>query len=168
MSLADRMSSISTPTAEPSRGVSRRRLLGAGCGLLGLSLSDFLCLRGMASPVSTGAGFSRAKQCILLYCWGGMSHIDTLDPKPDAPDNVRGEFKPIETATPGIRFSEHLPGLAKQTGHLAIVRSIHHGSSAHGKGMYWNMTGHPPPAAEAAVNQPPSRSDWPSLAGARA
>jgi hypothetical protein len=92
-----------------------------------------------------------------------MSHLDTWDLKPAAPKEVRGEFQPISTATPGIVVGEHLPLLARLTEQLAIVRSIHHRSSAHGKGMYWNLTGHAPPQAEVAVNQPPSRQDWPSL-----
>lgn len=93
-----------------------------------------------------------------------MSHLDTWDLKPDAPKEVRGPFRPIATNTPGIQISEHLPLLAKQTNHLAIIRSIHHRCTAHGKGMYWNLTGHPPPRPEVAVNLPPSRDDWPSLA----
>jgi len=69
----------------------------------------------------------------------------------------------MATAVPGIQVGEHMPRLARLTDKLAIVRSIHHRSSAHGKGMYWNFTGHPPMAAETAANQPPSRQDWPSL-----
>jgi hypothetical protein len=105
----------------------------------------------------------QAKSCIVIFCWGGMSHLDTLDLKPRAPAEVRGPFRPIATVTPGIQIGEHLPRLARQTDHLAIVHSIHHNSSAHGKGMYWNLTGHSPPQPEAAVNQPPSPDDWPSL-----
>src|SRR4030095_15909325 len=67
---------------------------------------------------------------------------------------------PISTATPGIQIGEHLPLLAKQTEKLAIIRSIHHDDSAHGRGMYWNLTGHRPPREG---NIPPLSSDWPSL-----
>lgn len=145
--------------------ISRRRALGIGSGLLGLSLPEVLQLQtASAEQERVTAIPNRVKSCIVLFCWGGMSHIDSLDPKPNAPENVRGLFKPIETATPGIHFTEHLPLLAKQTEHLAVIRSIHHDSTAHGKGMYWNMTGHPPPQASAAVNLPPSRDNWPSLA----
>lgn len=147
------------------RKLTRRRMLSAGCGLLGVSVPQFLKFRSEAQArevISPTSG--RAKSCIVLFCWGGMSHLDTFDPKPNAPDEVRGEFTPIATATPGIQLSEHLPQLARQTQHLAIVRSLHHRCTAHGKGMYWNMTGHAPPATEAAVNLPPSREDWPSLA----
>ena len=91
-----------------------------------------------------------------------MSHLDTWDPKPDAPAEVRGEFGP-SPPTPGIQVGEHMPLLARQTERLAIVRSVHHRWTAHGKGMYWNMTGHPPPQPEVAVNLPPSLHDWPNL-----
>ncbi len=143
--------------------IPRRGVLRAGCGMVGLSLSQFLQLKTAVAAQSKRSR-SGAKSCIVLYCWGGMSHIDTFDPKPNAPASVRGEFKPIATRAPGIQISEHLPRLAKQTEHLAIIRSIHHGCTAHGKGMYWSMTGHAPPAPSAAVNLPPSREDWPSLA----
>jgi hypothetical protein len=142
--------------------LSRRSWLRAGAGLLGLSLPQALALRSAAATRSE-AGFGKAKSCIVLYCWGGMSHHETLDPRPDAPLEVRGSYRPIATATPGVRFGEYLPRLAKQSGRLAVVRSVHHRSSAHGKGMYWNVTGHPPPEETAAVNQPPARSDWPCL-----
>jgi hypothetical protein len=92
-----------------------------------------------------------------------MSHHETWDPKPDAPKEYRGEFDSIATAVPGIRVGEHMPRLAQHTDKLAIIRSMHHRCSAHGKGMYWNVTGHPPFAPEAAANLPPSRTDWPCL-----
>lgn len=139
--------------------IHRRAALRIGCTAAGLTLPQLLATKSTAAAES-----GTAKSCIVLFCWGGMSHIDSFDPKPQAPENVRGEFKPIDTATPGIQISEHLSLLAKQSGKLAIVRSMHHNCTAHGKGMYWNMTGHAPPAPEAAVNLPPSRSDWPSLA----
>ena len=142
---------------------SRRSVLRAGAGLAGLGLSDYLRLQAAAAPVGA-AERQTAKSCIVLFCWGGMSHIDTWDPKPKAAAKVRGEFDTIETNTPGLMVGEHIPGLARQTQHLAVIRSIHHRCTAHGKGMYWNITGHAPPAPEAAVNLPPSRDDWPSLA----
>ncbi len=139
---------------------TRREIFRLSLGALGLSLPAYL---GLRSARAASRGFGQARSVIVLYCWGGMSHLDTWDLKPDAPAEYRGEFRPIATDTPGIRLGEHLPLLARQTRHLAIVRSIHHNSSAHGKGMYWNFTGHAPVQAEAAVNQPPARQDWPSL-----
>jgi uncharacterized protein DUF1501 len=137
---------------------TRRQFLSCGVGTFGLSLANYLDLRA-AGRATTG----RAKSCIVLYCWGGMSHHETWDPKPNAPAEYRGEFAPIATAVPGIRIGEHMPRLARHTDKLAIIRSIHHRSSAHGKGMYWNWTGHAPMAPEVTENQPPSRQDWPSL-----
>lgn len=137
--------------------VSRRGLLVSAGGLAGLSLTDLLRLEAAAVPSAP----VRAKSLIIVYLWGGLSHIDSLDPKPDAPPEVRGEFRPIATATPGIRFSEHLPLLARQTEKLAVIRSLHHDDAAHGRGMYWNLTGHKPPRVG---NIPPLSNDWPSIA----
>lgn len=142
--------------------ISRRQWLQVGTGALGLALPELLQVRP-ASAASHQPGFSKAKSCIVLYCWGGTSHLDTWDPKPDAPAEVRGEFKPISTAVPGIQLSEQMPLLAQHTSRLAIIRSIHHASSAHGKGMYWNLTGHPSPNPEQATNLPPASTDWPNL-----
>jgi hypothetical protein len=135
--------------------LARRDFLKLSLGGLGLSLPAFL----QASPTPRG----RARSCIVLYCWGGMSHHETWDLKPNAPVEYRGEFRPIATAVPGILVGEHIPRLARHTDKLAIIRSMHHRSSAHGKGMYWNITGHPPMAPEVAVNMPPTRQDWPCL-----
>src|ERR1043166_63700 len=101
-----------------SRLARRQFLRHVGCGTLGLSLADFLA--GQASVgASTHAGFGRARSCIVLYCWGGMSHHETWDPKPDAPAEYRGEFQPIATRVAGIRVGEHLPYLAQHTDKMA-------------------------------------------------
>ena len=144
-------------------GLSRRHAFQTGCGLLGISIPEFLQLsQRAAGKTPRPHGFGKAKSCIVLFCWGGMSHLDTVDLKPDAPAEVRGEFNPIATDITGIQVSEHLPLLAQQTHHMAIVRSMHHKDTAHGRGMYCNMTGHAPTRSE--INLPPSRDDWPSLA----
>src|SRR5262249_60462345 len=135
-----------------------------GWGGVGVAVPDYLGLRCLRAGATPPAADGPARSCIVLYCWGGMSHLDTLDLKPNAPAEVRGEFRPIRTATPGILVGEYLPRLARHTEKLALVRSMHHRSTAHGKGMYWKLTGHPPQAPELAVNQPPSRQDWPNLA----
>src|SRR5262245_11229266 len=94
----------------------RRSVLQAGAaGLLGLSLADLLTVQSAAgSAASDKAGFGRAKRCIFLFMWGGPSQLDTFDPKPQAPDNIRGPFKPITTRVPGLQISEHFQ-------HLTIV-----------------------------------------------
>jgi len=137
--------------------IGRRTCLKAGVGLLGgLSLADWFTLRANAS---SGAPFDDTRSVIVLFCWGGLSHIDTFDMKPDATD-VRGEFKPISTAVPGITFCEHLPHLAKVADKLAVVNGVHHTMSAHRFAATWNLTGRP---YEASALRPPSRRDWPSL-----
>lgn len=140
--------------------LSRRSVLATTAGICGLSLSDYLQRRSCAAE-TVGNVANKAKACIIIYCWGGMSHLESFDLKPQAPSETRGEFHPIPTVVPGIEISEHLPLIARHTDKLAIVRSIHHDDGAHGRGMYWNLTGHKPPRPE--VNIPPMPSDWPSL-----
>jgi hypothetical protein len=142
-----------------SGSLTRRTALKSSVAVAGLSLPQMLQIQNEAKAASG----SRPKACVVIYCWGGISHLESFDPKPDAPVEIRGEFHPIATKTPGIEFSEHVPMLAQQTDKLAIVRSISHTDSAHGRGMYWNMTGHKPPEKRPG-NIPPERADWPSLA----
>ncbi len=143
--------------------LTRRQALNSSVAIAGLSLPAMMQLQNRAFAAREQAGSASAKRCIVIYCWGGISHHETWDPKPEAPSGIRGEFDPIATATPGIFVGEHIPLLARHTDKLAIVRSIHHSDSAHGRGMYWNMTGHKPPANRPG-NIAPVRADWPSLA----
>ena len=101
-------------------GLSRRSFLRVGgLSALGLSLPGFLRLQAAAAE----AGAQRKNiNCILLWMQGGPSHIDTFDPKPDAPVEIRGEFGTVATTLPGVRFAEVAPLLAKQTDKLAIIR----------------------------------------------
>jgi uncharacterized protein (DUF1501 family) len=118
-------------------GQSRRTFLRVGgLATLGLSLAQLLQAReNSPSP-------AKAKRCILLWMQGGPSHIDTFDPKPDAPAEIRGEFKSIATTLPGVQFSEHLPLLAKQTGKLAIIRGHDPKNGSHGVADHLMMSGH--------------------------
>src|SRR6478672_6144414 len=90
-------------------GISRRELLRVGgAGLLGVSLSNVLALEARAQSAPQGqkaSGFGSAKNFIFIFLQGGPSHIDIWDPKPDAPDNIRGQFKPISTKIPGVHGS---------------------------------------------------------------
>ena len=133
---------------------TRRDFLKSSIGLTGLTLPSLLSLVSKA-----GTQAPKAKSCIVLYTWGGMSHYESFDPKPEAPSDIRGEFKPISTATPGIQFCEHLPLLAKHTEKMAIVRSIHHRHGGHQQGMYVSLTGHDPEGGIKAK----SRKSWPSI-----
>ena len=102
--------------------LSRRDLmkLAAAGVLAGPAARWFDLLAGAAAP----GGRGRAKSCILLWMAGGPSQTDTFDMKPDAPAEYRGEFKPIATSVPGLRVCEHLPKLARQMEHLAILRGM--------------------------------------------
>ena len=146
---------------------SRREALRAGAlTLSGLGLPGLFRSRALAGggggEGSRANGFGRAKSCILIFQWGGPSQLDTWDLKPDAPLEIRGEFKPIATKTPGVFISEHFPLLAQQTHRLAIVRSMTHDDPAHLSTAHRLLTGHlaPTPNSDAA---PPSPRDWPHL-----
>lgn len=104
---------------------------------------------------------AKTRSVIMIFNCGAPSHLDLWDPKPEAPDNVRGEFRPIATNVPGIFISELLPRLARLADKYAIVRSVHHGHSSHNAGMYWSIAGRPYRIDSTLIN--PSRSDFPSL-----
>jgi hypothetical protein len=103
--------------------VDRRGMIKAGlAGMASLSLPDLLRARDLAKR--NGRSLGGNKSVILLWMCGGPSHIDTLDPKPDQPDNNRGPFSTIPTTHPGVRVCEHLPKYAKHTDGLTIIRSV--------------------------------------------
>lgn len=134
--------------------ISRRTFLAAGS----LAVSG---LNGHAQVRS-----KLAKSTILIWLSGGASHIDMWDMKPEAPSEYRGEFRPIATSAPGIQLCEHLPLLAKQAHHLAVVRSLGHeghGTGDHHAGYYYNLTGHVPDPTfrQQGNNRKPYHDDWP-------
>jgi hypothetical protein len=110
-------------------------------GFLASTAGATLCgwLGRLAAAVPDGP---RPKSCILLWMAGGPSHIDTFDPKPDAPANVRGEFKPMDTSVPGIRISEHFPRFAKLMKHAALLRGMSTLESDHKLATYHVHTGY--------------------------
>jgi hypothetical protein len=139
-------------------GWTRREVLRVGgLGALGLSLADWCRAEaaGLVRPRAT------AKSVILIFNCGAPSHIDLWDMKPDAPAEVRGEFKPIETNVSGIRVSELMPRLAKLADKYAIVRSVHHTQNQHNSGMYYSIVGRPYPVDSTLIN--PTRNDYPSF-----
>ncbi len=146
---------------EATGGWDRRTLLRAGTlSALGLGLPELLYARRQRET-----GHSRAKACILLFATGGPSQHETFDPKPDADVGIAGEFRPISTSVPEIQFCEHLPMLAKQARHLAVIRSTYHGSGTHGVGVVYNLTGHKPASRPRGEPQM-SRLDHPALGSA--
>ena len=120
------------------RAVTRRTALRVGAvGLTGLTLPNLLRAESRANKAT-------AKSVIMLFQFGGPSHIDTFDPKPDAPSGIRGEFKTIPTKTRGLLVTEHLPKLAVRSDTYAVVRSVRHTRSAHNSGAYYSLTGREP------------------------
>jgi hypothetical protein len=124
-------------------GFYRRDFLTAGAaGLLGLSLADVL--RREARGARKAAG---ARGVILVWLGGGPATIDMWDLKPAAPENVRGDFRPVATKAPGVQICEHLPRVAALMDCCALVRSLHHSIPEHGPAAVHMATGHPPAAA---------------------
>ena len=125
-------------------GVTRRDALQLGLGaLLGGGLVPALRARGVAADVVHKPD-AKAKGCILIWQDGGPSHYEMFDPKPAAPEEIRGSFKPIPTAVPGVQFSEHMTKLAAGLNTFSVVRSIRHDQGNHGAGNHYMMTGAPP------------------------
>ena len=134
-------------------GVTRRSFLQAGVlGLGGLALPDWLRLRA-SGAVNTAAGAGRGRSVILFWLSGGPGHMETWDPKPEAPSQIRGPFGAIATNVPGVRFGELLPEQAKRMDRLAILRTVNHGTGDHTKGNHWMLTGYEGPAFNAPDNQ---------------
>src|SRR5262247_4090335 len=107
-------------------GLTRREALQVGySGLTGVGLASVLAGRARgARPLRAGGLSRRARSVLIVYLTGAPSHIDTFDPKPDAPAEIRGEFQTIATSAPGVRFCEHLPRIAARAHHLAVVRTM--------------------------------------------
>ncbi len=138
-----------TSVESPCRGPIRRDLLRAGLlglGGLCLGLDDLLRLRAHASETGQ-ARPSKVKNCILIWLAGGPSHLDTFDPKPDAPADVRGLFKPIETAQPGLWISEVFPKLAKVMDRVTLIRGVTSPEADHDRAAHHLLTGYRPSPA---------------------
>lgn len=145
-------------------GISRREVLRVGgLGFTGLALGDLFRSRAQAAPVKKGT-FGRAKACIVVFNYGGPSHVDLWDLKPDAPKEIRGDFSPAATNVTGVSISEHLPRLAKLADKYAIVRSVTHNDNDHAIGAYLALTGYSHPKHETLGIEPPTTpQDMPSL-----
>ena len=142
--------------------LGRRSLLQAGAlGLAGMNWPQLLQAQGKPTD-GAGPGFGRAKQCIFLFMWGGPSHIDTFDPKPNAPKEVRGPFATIPTNVPGIEFTEHFHRTARHADKLCVIRSLTHDDPAHLSSVHTVLTGHLPPVNKSDA-VPPSDRDTPHL-----
>jgi uncharacterized protein (DUF1501 family) len=149
-------------THRHAHGIVRREFLQVGfSGFLGLGLPGLLAARASAGP---GSLAPRAKSMILVFLSGGLGHLDSFDMKPDAPEGIRGEFKPIATRAPGVQYCEHLPGMAGHADKLAIVRSMSHTYTNHLNATHELLTGHSQPGA--FFDKIASRDDYPCYASA--
>jgi hypothetical protein len=145
--------------------LGRRAFLAAGPARHGRGQPDTARQRRRGRPPTRKPP---ARSAVLIWLSGGASHIDTWDMKPDAPAEFRGEFKPIATSAPGVRLCEHLPLLARQAHHLAVVNSLGHygrGTGDHHAGYYYNLTGREPDPSfrQLLNNRKPLPTDWPFL-----
>jgi len=140
----------------------RREFLQIGASsFVGLGLPSLLAAREAASASQAQS----PRSVILVVLAGGLSHIDTVDMKPDAPAEIRGEFKPIPTAVPGIQICEHLPKLAERLKHWVIVRSMSHEEYNHLPGTHRLLTGAKMPLQRNTdLDNILSRRDWPCYA----
>src|SRR5690606_14862495 len=133
---------------------------------LGTNHLNALRAASVPSPggIPTTPGIPRdARACIYIFLSGGLAQQDSFDPKPEAPENVRGEFQPIDTATPGIQICEHLPMLAQRSNKWSLVRSLTHPYNEHSQGHMVMLSGRTPlPPSFNPIT--PMPDDWPSLA----
>ena len=131
-------------------GIARRNFIRVG-GLtaLGLGMGNFFQLQRSMAAKSLNTKAPKAKSCIMIWLDGGASHLDTFDPKPKAPSEVRGPFASVSTKLTGIRVSEHLPRTAKLMDKLALIRSVTSPFGVHNFAIQYLMTGYKPtPALE--------------------
>jgi hypothetical protein len=150
------------PAFDIGQRLNRRSFLQVGySGLLGMSLPGLLAGRASASMAKPG----RAKSVIVILLSGGLGQHDSFDMKPEAPDGIRGEFKPIETNVPGIRICEHLPLLAGRMNKLAVVRSMSHPEGNHLLAVHRVLTGQASsPRGASDLDRVASRDDFPCYA----
>src|SRR6185436_2222137 len=144
----------------PSGRLCRRTFLSIG------SITAWLCFAQRNTVPASEAenqrtpGLGRAKSVILVFANGGQSQIDTWDPKPNAPLDVRGAFQPIATKIPSVQFCEHMPRIARVADRFTVVRSMSHEDLDHGSAAYLALTGHY--HARRSGNPPPSPFDLPT------
>ena len=144
--------------------ISRRTAVQVGSiGLLGLGMNHVAGLHTLAAENQVALPKRRVKGVIYIFLSGGLGQHDSFDPKPDAPENIRGEFAPIETKTPGVSVCEHLPMLAARSDKWALVRSLTQPYNEHSAGHHVMLTGRTPLPIGFDGNRP-KPTDFPSIA----
>jgi hypothetical protein len=153
---------MTVPAAIPTRcrgTLPRRAFLRAGLGgLWALGLADLLRMQSNAAA-SSGVS-SNGKSILVLWLWGGPSHMETFDLKAEAPAEYRGDFRPIKTNVPGIEICEHLPLLAKLADKFALIRSCHHESTGHVNSTHTVLTPYPGDPVETPPYKPKYPDVW--------
>jgi Protein of unknown function (DUF1501) len=150
-------------------GLSRREWLRiGGLSALGIGLPELMQARAsaaspMPSAIASGS-FGKAKACIVLFMLGGPPQHETWDPKPDAPNEIRGDLGTIATATPGLHVGELMPRTAKLTDRIAVLRAMATDDNAHSSSGYWMLTGYPHTPKNSENALPGAPNDWPSIA----
>ncbi len=136
-----RLSMFSPSSTTP---IFRRQFLrNAAAGMFGLNWAGLL----RAQAASFGAepsGNAPFRVCIVVFQYGDPSHLDTFDMKPNASDEIRGEFKPISTSVPGLAVCEHLPHMSRVMHKVALIRRMHHANRVHDSASTEVLTGYPP------------------------
>lgn len=145
----------------PGRTGRRAMITASACGMAGLSLGKIVG----EQPTSLNG---KARSTILFFLCGGSSHIDMWDMKPNAPSEYRGEFQPIRTSAADLTLCEHLPMLAQQGHHLAVIHGLTDSGLAtgdHHAGYYYNLTGHAPDTTfrSQGNDRRPLSGDWPHM-----
>jgi hypothetical protein len=155
---------MALPTHFQHPRVSRRTAISAGAiSLLGLGTNHVTGLRALAAENGSPQPGSRARAVIYIFLSGGLAQHDSFDPKPDAPETIRGEFRPIATRTAGVFVCEHLPRLAARSDRWALVRSLTHPYNDHSTGHHVMLTGRTPRPAGFDGNRP-RPTDFPAIA----
>ena len=153
------MWSIRNQGARLCDGLTRREWLRVGgLSAFGLSLPALLASRAV------GAAAGKAKACIVLFHLGGPPQHETWDPKPDAPAEIRGSFRPIDTAVPGVRVCELMPRTAQRMNKICLLRGMATDDNAHSSSGYWMLTGVPHQPMNAENAKPGAPNDWPCTA----
>jgi len=151
---------VNYPVQHPS--FARRHMIQAGSiGLLGLGMNHLTPLRAMDDLSETSS--SAPRSVIFIFLSGGLTQHDSFDPKPDAPDGIRGEFNPIATRTPGIQICEHLPLLAQRSDKWALLRSLTTPYNGHSQGHMAILSGRTP-MPPGFQGSKPTPGNWPSIA----
>jgi hypothetical protein len=150
-----------TRSTDPRLKSRRQALQVGGLQALGLPLAGLLHAEAVANAAELNRQ-SRTKSCIFLFLYGGPSQLDTFDPKPGAPVEVRGEFQPIATSVPGTFLSEHLPQMSRLADRYSILRSIQHDNRSHNPASGWMLTG-VDPETDIDLKMPPGPDDPPAI-----